>query len=312
MTAPGDSPRDRRDEDAGFWTPRPDPTILTTEAVERATGVFRREIQALRETLETRLAGIDGDRARIWERLRDLPAIYETANGHLRGEWEARGAAERELVGSQIAALRAELEQRITGMDDATRLLASNVGVIHVEIEKSARALKEIIETRLSGMDEATKLLATNVDKVPYAILQEAGNLKAFIMSKIDDVSHVSDEKFRAVDALFASNALALSAALAAQEKAVAAQNDSNTLAIRKSEDSTKETIAANLLAAKTGLDSLAAQLTDIKERVVRIESGGAGAAGQRADARLNMGNVIAAVAALVALVALVLYITKK
>ena len=59
----------------GGWVPVPDPTTLTTEAVERATGVFRREIQALRETLETRLDAADQDRVRIWEGLRNLPEI---------------------------------------------------------------------------------------------------------------------------------------------------------------------------------------------------------------------------------------------
>jgi hypothetical protein len=45
----------------------------------------------------------------------------------------------------------------------------------------------------------------------PYAILQDAGNLKAFIMSRVDEVSHIADEEFAAIDGTFASNALALS-----------------------------------------------------------------------------------------------------
>ena len=92
----------------------------------------------------------------------------------------------------------------------------------------------------------------------------------------------------------------------------MAAQNDSNTLAISKSESSTKETIAANAAQAQTGLASLADQMTDLKDRVVRIESTGAGATGQRTEQRASIGTVIAAVATLVAVVSFVLLIVKK
>jgi hypothetical protein len=43
--------------------PRPDPTKLTTEAVERATLQYRRELSQLRELIETRLDAMDADRA---------------------------------------------------------------------------------------------------------------------------------------------------------------------------------------------------------------------------------------------------------
>ena len=60
--------------------------------------------------------------------------------------------------------------------------------------------------------------------------------------------------------------------ALAAQEKAVAEQNKSNTLAIDKSEQATKETIAANANQTSTGLAGLGTVMDDLKSRVVRLE----------------------------------------
>ena len=267
--APGRTP-------GGGWVPVPDPTTLTTEAVERATGVFRREIQALRETIETRLDAADQDRARLWEGLRNLPGLYETSRSHLRDELIQRDAHDREVI-----------TQRLNDLDAASKVAAAHIEKIPVDLtgdfHKALRAEREFITGQIGNAGAETRR-----------------------------VGDVSQEKFAAVDALFASNALALAAALAAQEKAVAAQNDSNTLAISKSESSTKETIAANAAQAQTGLASLADQLTDIKERVVRIESTGAGAAGQRSDQRLNMGTVIAAAAVLIAIVSFILYVVKK
>jgi hypothetical protein len=231
----------------GGWVPIPDPTVLTDAAISRATEVFRREIRAVRETLETRIDGTDAERKIMWDRLRELPALYEVATNHLRDEMIQRIAQDREV-----------LTQRLTDIDTARNLTRQDADAdrerirneMHVSAQKLqelidqrsesmdqlARSVREIIETRLAGMDEATKLLATNVDKVPYAILQEAGNLKAFIMSRIEDVSHANEEKFAAVHEKFASTALALDAAMVAQEKAVAAAMEASGKAVDKAE----------------------------------------------------------------------------
>ena len=224
--------------------PVPDPTKLTTDAVNAATSQWRRELSSVREIFETRLDAMD-----------------------------------------RAIALRA------SELDTLARLMRE-------EIERTILAERRVTETRLAGMDEATKLLATNVDKVPYAILQEAGNLKALIMSKIDAVSDVSDEKFSAIDGTFASNALALTAALAAQKEAAAEQNKSNTLAITKSEQATKETIGANVAQTISGLSAQATAHQDLKERVIRLETNGLGRTEERTEQRAAAGSSIAVIMA--------------
>lgn len=325
-----------------------DPTVRTTQLVDRAVDAFR-------EVMETRLAGMDRatelvaqslrafraeadiseqrGRAATTSEIAALAALLDTRLGAMDKATELLAATVGRVpseTDKAVASLRELLSERIDGMDTATKLLAANVNTIPSDIEKSAAGLKSIIETRLAGMDEATKLLATNVDKVPYAILQEAGNLKALIMSKIDDVAHVADEKFKSVESTFASNALALTAALAAQKEAAAEQNKSNTLAIDRANSTTKETIAANAQQTMTGQQSLVQTLQDLKERVVRIESAGVGAehatdAGRydrtfaqtaqteaATRARALVSSVIAGVAALVAVIALIALFVKK
>jgi len=267
----------------GGWVPVPDPTELTTEAVEKATAQYRRELAALREIIETRLRGMDEDRAHLWEAVSAWTPSLEDRLERRRREFLEDLAGVKEL-----------LEQRLAALDKSIKLAADGLA----SIPDSTEAERRKLEGETARQFAAEREYVLGQIEIARAETRRTGD--------------VSQEKFNAVDALFASNALALAAALAAQEKAVAAQNDSNTLAISKSESSTKETIAANAAQAQTGLASLADQLTDIKERVVRIESTGAGAASTRTDQRLNLGTVIAAVAVLIALVSLVLYVTKR
>jgi hypothetical protein len=269
MTMAADDPRDGL---ALGSVPVPDPTRLTTDAVDKATDQWRRELSAARELLEAQIAA---NLARI--------------------EGAARERAD------QIHAVRELLETRFDAMDKAQTLLAADVASnpaqfaaareqIMATAAEQLQATRELLETRFDAMDKAQTLLAANVDKVPYAILQEAGNLKALLQREILNVQDVATQKFEAIEGTFASNALALTAALAAQKEAAAEQNKSNTLAITKSEQATKETIAANATQTATGQSSLSRELADLKERLVRIESGGVATASAKSERRLDAG----------------------
>jgi hypothetical protein len=271
--ADGDGPRR---EPGGEWTPIPDPTVLTTEAVTRATDIFRREIAALRELHD-----------------KDMTAL-------------------RELFKARMDAMDTDRTRLREQSEDLVRRFTAYLNEFRDEVERRDQASRQVIEQRLADLDKSRTDAAASVTSAlafeREYILCQIGLARA----ETQRTGDVAAEKFAAVDALFASNALALAAALAAQEKAVAAQNDSNTLAISKSESSTKETIAANAAQAQTGLTSLADQLTDIKDRVVRIEATGVGVAATRTDQRLNIGMVIAALATLVAIVSFIAFALKK
>jgi cobalamin biosynthesis Mg chelatase CobN len=174
-------------------------------------------------------------------------------------------------------------------------------------------------------MDVATKLLAQQVREVPTDLDRTARALREILHGEIANVESVAQEKFNAIDGTFASNALALTAALAAQKEAAAEQNKSNTLAITKSEQATKETIAANAAQTTAGLASQAATISDLKDRLVRLEAGGVAQrdnniehradatysqtdrVAQAASMRANMSLIIGAIGGLVAIIA-VLY----
>jgi hypothetical protein len=289
-----------------------DPTDRTTQLVDRAVDAFR-------EVMETRLAGMD--------RATELVAQALKA---FRAEADVAEQRQREATTADIGALADLLGARIGAMDKATELLAATVGQVPSDTDKQVHALRELLESRIDGMDEATKLLALNVREVPSDIDKAARALREVLRGEIRNVQDVAQEKFRAIEGTFASNALALTAALAAQKEAAAEQNKSNTLAITKSEQATKETIASNAQQTATSLKSLADRLDDLKERVDRGEGSQSGqrqAAGvNQYDAtfdqtariaaasqqHLSISQVIAAIALLATIVSVILYATKK
>jgi hypothetical protein len=211
------------------WRPVPDPTKLTTDAVNAVTEQYRRDMEALRELLQARL----------------------------------------------------------TAMDKATELLAATVGKVPSETDKSISAMKELIDTRLKAMDKANELLAAGV-------AADLNSLKLFLLGEINNVRSVSLEKFTAIEGTFASNALALTAALAAQKEAAAEQNKSNTLAINKSEQATKEASLANVAQTTSSLASISATIADLKDRLVRLEAGGTAVSAARVESREVRGASLA------------------
>ena len=93
---------------SGGWVPIPDPTQLTTDAVNRATEVFHRELASLREILETRIEGNDRDRELLWGEFRAWPRIMEDRLENRRREFSG-----------DLNSARVLIEQRLQDMDKA-------------------------------------------------------------------------------------------------------------------------------------------------------------------------------------------------
>src|ERR1039457_5569543 len=199
--------------------PVPDPTVLTTQLVDRALGAFR-------EVVETRLQAID--RA-------------------------------TELVAKDLVSATAET-------DLAAQRMQAHITRDILKLRELIEANLETISARINGMDTATRLLADSVAKFPSDVDRAVQSATELILSQLRGVEGVSQEKFTGIQGTFESNALALTAALAAQKEAAAEQNKSNTLAITKSEQATKETIAANAAQNTTANAALLATLTEFED----------------------------------------------
>ena len=289
----------------GDLTPRPDPTLLTTAQLRETEATINRTwheaLDGLRELIEQRLNGMDRATVLLAEQIGGINPELDRGRAILRAEFAAADRNVRELI-----------EARIDAIDGATKLLASNLDKSPTDIERAITQLRDLLGARIDAMDQASKLLAASVSQVPSDVDRAVKATRELLQGEIRNVQDVALEKFAAIDGTFASNALALTAALAAQKEAAAEQNKSNTLAITKSEQATKETIAANAAQNTNSLTSQAATISDLKDRLVRIESGGVATGAARSERRLDTGQAIAALAALVAVIAVIISIFHK
>jgi hypothetical protein len=140
--------------------PRPDPTRLTTDAVNAATAQWRRDLEALRELIETRLDGMDRAIELAADARRAGYADMDQTRNRLREEIVLTTQQLRELI-----------ETRLDGMDRAIELHAEiidklpherNVAIAHLEAlqnERFASIAKQFDERdiRTSQASEAAK-----------------------------------------------------------------------------------------------------------------------------------------------------------
>jgi hypothetical protein len=239
------------------------------------------------------------------------------------------------------ASLRELLEERLRGMDTATKLLAERVDRIPVDADAAREhlrqdiaaqvlALRELVTGRIDGIDRATKLLAENVDKLPSDIDRSSAALREVVEGLITNVRDVTLEKFDAVNTRFLErdtrteqaaqeSRISLDAALAAAKEAVSEQNKANAQAIQKSEIATQKQIDANAANTATSIKAIAERLDDVKARLDKGEGGIAGSADQRTETRLDRGSmtgsvqaIIMGIAIMVSLISVIAFVLKK
>jgi cation transport regulator ChaB len=117
--------------------------------------------------------------------------------------------------------------------------------------------VKAVLEERLRAIDVATRLLNETVNRVPTDVTKQVSHLRELTDVRFDSVSTQFKERDTRSEREARDNKLAVDAAFAAQEKQAVAQNESNTLAINKSEIATAETIKTNQELATSKIDAL-------------------------------------------------------
>lgn len=189
--------------------------------------------------------------------------------------------------------------------------------------------LREHLTQKLNDQREA---LRQEIDAERHAVRQQIADLRESVRSQAEDHRRMLDERYatqtKALDAAFKAAEQAVAVALANAEKATAkaeaaadkrfegvnefrrALADQTALFLPRVEyDTAHSALAERVSANAERVGALELRLTS---RLDRGEGTDAGAAGQRTDQRLNIGQVIAAAAVLVAIVSFILYAIKK
>ena len=106
---------------------------------------------------------------------------------------------------------------------------------------------------------------------------REMSSLREYLISEMTRIEKVHEEKFKGIEVRFAESKIegktALEAALRAAQNLVDAQNKSNSAAAEKSEQNFTKQIEALNTQTTTITGALAAQVSDIKERITSSES---------------------------------------
>jgi len=176
VTASGEA-QDWRQADL---VPRPDPTKLTTEAVDKATVQFRRELAGLREIIETRLAGSDEDRRHLWDFVNGWPGRADADHRKLEAEATRRLAAEREFIVGQIAIVNAVMTEKFAAVD-------GQFGASKIAVEAALTAQKEAVGEQNKANDRAIAKSETAVKEQLTSLRQVADASFKAMEDKITD-----------------------------------------------------------------------------------------------------------------------------
>jgi hypothetical protein len=114
-----------------------------------------------------------------------------------------------------------------------------------------------VLQERFRAIDVATRLLNETVNRVPTDVTKEVTHLRELMIEMLNSVQRQFAERDTRSEREARDNKLAVDAAFAAQEKQAVAQNESNALAINKSETRTTETIKTNQELATSKIDAL-------------------------------------------------------
>jgi hypothetical protein len=171
-------------------------------------------------------------------------------------------------------------------------------------LHRESLFLKELIFTRLDAMDKAVALFSTNLTRVPTDVDKQVGNLKELLSERFNRVT----TQFEGIQLQFIErdvrteksaedSKIAVDAALQAAKEAVGKQQESNSLAISKSEGATTkqlDQINVNLQTINAALND---KIDDVKNRLTIQDGKGLGAGALWGVIATAAGIVIAVMA---------------
>jgi hypothetical protein len=174
------------------WTPVPDPTRLTTDAVNLATTQMRRELATLREILEARLNAMDKAIQVAADELAKGPGRSETARLDLRSDFARQMTAEREFILSQIENVSAVAVEKFEAVN--TRFLERDTRTeqaaqeSRISLDAALAAAKEAVSEQNKANAQAIQKSEVATQKQIDAMVTLMRTSNDSLVDKIDDI----------------------------------------------------------------------------------------------------------------------------
>jgi hypothetical protein len=170
----------RREPNSQDWKPRPDPTVLTTEALARGFQGLRDYIDGQLDVLRERLRGIDVATRLLNETVNQVPTDVQKEVSHLR-----------ELMDEGLATIALQFRERDHRGDREAQAnkaaieaaLAAQKEAVAKQDETNARATAKSDATTAETINRLTQLSETNT----RALSEKVDDLKERI-SKVESV----------------------------------------------------------------------------------------------------------------------------
>lgn len=138
----------------GGWVPVPDPTTLTTEAVERATAQSRRELAALREILEARMDSMDGERRLLAQVMDERAEQVQRQLAERDIRFSERDRARQDAVRTALDAAKELSDARDAATDKATGKFEDSVKTQISQLGALAESGRDQLGAQIQALKE--------------------------------------------------------------------------------------------------------------------------------------------------------------
>jgi hypothetical protein len=217
-------------------TTNPDPSVVTSEAIDRRVRNAAEVISARIDGMEKAVAVFQADLTRVPTQLdRAIKSLDDLQSARI-SRFESELKATSDLSSAKRDAIAGILEQRLDGMDKAIELFQKFTDRQPDFVRDQVMHLRELHDEGFKGIQEQFRLLKAATEQLDLA------------------------------------NKTAIAAALQAQKESAGETQKSSQAAIAKSETSTSEAIKALTATFTAAIAGASARIDDIKGRLDRGE----------------------------------------
>jgi hypothetical protein len=188
----------------------------------------------------------------------------------------------------------------------STAVLQREIANLSERVDLKIEGLARAYDARLEAIDRATDKFESSLVRVPTETDKAIASLRGLMDQKFSEIqTHLAgmqklkDEQFRAIQQQFGERDTRYQGERDSAKEAIAAALQAAKEAVGKSEVAQVKAIEQQSSQIRTVTDANNAQITDIKERLTRIEAIAIGQASQKQETTASTGvgiNVIAVI----------------